>query len=898
ILPEAVARDPDRTARFAREARTLAALNHPHIAQLHGFEEAGEIRALVMELVEGEDLSQIIARGPLPLDEALPIARQIAEALEAAHDAGIIHRDLKPANIKVRPDGTVKVLDFGLAKIAEPGGTAPDATGSPTITTPAMTAAGIILGTAAYMSPEQAKGKPADKRSDVWAFGCVLYEMLTGVRAFAGEDVSDTLAAILRATPDWAKLDHNPRVVRRLIEGCLERDRRLRIGDVSVVRYVLADTEGLQAQSHVASRGALQAVGSTVWLALGVLTAIALALVYLVWNGSDRTEVVQAAQRFNLAIPDGASYVGTDRGDIALSPDGTRLVYPVMQNNRRVLYLRTIGAFDDRPLVGTENGIGPFFSPDGEWLAFFQIENTQISGAGTLRKVPLSGGPPITVCPVVNPMGASWSDDGNIIYATGNTRGPTSETALFEVPAGGGSEPRRITVANTGSAGLLVYPEVLPGSRHLLVAARSSMTSPSQISVLAEGTGALHRLIDNAAHPRYVQSGHLLYVSDRSLMAVPFDATRLQVTGDPVVVAADVASNFRGDAGFAVSQRGTVVYASAEVDANTDRSLVFVDRIGGEQDVGAPARQYYYPRVSPDGARIALDVRDSGNRLGNPKGGAGTSFDGDIWIWEIARKVLTPFTRDKGDDQYPAWTPDGKYIAFSAFGGTRPGGIYVQSVEAAENAQLWMPMSSASAPYAFTPDGKRLIMRETRGSTTDDLMLLTPPQGSTMKGTLSPLLATQFAENNAALSPDGRWIALQSNESGAFEIHVRPFPDVDRGRTVVSTSGGTRPVWSRDGKELFYLSGQSPSLVGVMRVPVSAGANFSAGAPQRLFQGRYFVSPLPGGRGRSFDVMPDGKRFVMIKDVPAPTATTAAVPFVVVLNWIAELRQPASQHRQ
>ncbi len=625
ILPNSFATDSDRLARFQREAEVLASLNHPNIAAIHGLEDSTGTLALIMKLVEGETLADRITRGPILIDEALPIARQIAEALEAAHEQGIVHRDLKPANIKVRSDGTVKVLDFGLAKALEPtAAMSPSVSQSPTITSPAMmTGVGMILGTAAYMSPEQARGRAVDKRSDIWAFGCVLYEMLVGDRPFEGDNVADTLAAVLRAEPNWMLLPPGvPLAVRTLVRACLEKDRRRRVSDVGVILFTLDHTadlvdrvEGatagapdpvdLQAQTEVAvasvRRDLERSTWRRVWLFAGAGVALGAAIAGAAAWFATRPLAPLVTR---LAIPtSGTSALSVQALDrnLAITPDGLRIVY----RGAGTLLLRPLNQLE--PTVLTDLGFPrqPFVSPDGEWVGFFD-------GNSPLKKVAITGGPPVTVTAVDGngPRGATWGDDGTIVYATG-----AITTGLQRVSAAGG-EPTVLTRPNRDlGEGDHLWPEFLPGGRAVLftIVPAGSGRSDYQIAVIDLTTGEYRVLLRGGSHAQYVATGHLVYGSEGTLLAVPFDLDRLEVTGTPVPVLQQVVTTPVGAADVAIASNGTLVYLSGRAGTLTQGSLVWVDRTGREEPVQAPPRVYLYPRISPDGTRVALDIRDQDN---------------------------------------------------------------------------------------------------------------------------------------------------------------------------------------------------------------------------------------------------------------------------------------------
>jgi eukaryotic-like serine/threonine-protein kinase len=863
ILPESFATDPDRLARFQREAEVLASLSHPNIAAIHGLEESNGTRALVMELVEGETLADHIARGPIPIDEALPIARQVAEALEAAHEKGIIHRDLKPANIKVRADGTVKVLDFGLAKLAEaPTGSAPGPSPesmSPTITSPAMmTGVDVLLGTAAYMSPEQARGKPVDKRTDIWAFGCVLYEMLTGRKAFEADGVADTLAAVLRAEPDLAKLPANlPPSIRLAIERCLEKERKRRIADIHTVKFLIAEHVNLQGVGRVVRTPRERDRGHLVWAAIALVAGAALAGGGA-WVMTMRTTVEPAhPMRFIIGAPLNQPTAINPLGDrsIAISPDATHIAYV---SNSRQLLIRAMDQLDAVAVPGVTNPLTPFFSPDGRWVGFMT--------AGELRKVSTGGGPAITICRITGrPMGATWGPNGSIIFATTD--------GLLTVSAdGGGSTVLKKPDRAKGILGY-AYPSILPDGRSVLFTIGGQQGSDAQtmqVGMLDLATGEQTTLIRAGTGATYVSPGYVAYFSGNALRVVPFDLRTHRITGDSVTAVDQVASIIGLAGQYAVSQTGTLAYVpSSGIGAlyGTRRSLVWVDRSGREEPIPMPPRTYTYPRFSPDGTRVALDIRDQ---------------DNDLWIADLARRTLTRLTSDQGTDFYPVWTPDGRRIIFySNRNGT--GNLFWQAADGTGTAErLTTSTTTPHYPHSIAPDGKTVVFQERTPTTAVGLSALVLPSANTF-----PLLHSAFGETNGEISPDGKWIAYQSNESGQEEIYVRPFPDVDRGRWPISTGGGTRPLWARTGRELFYLDGDNLLTV----VSVQTGATFSASTPVRMFTTRYFSGFGGGGQsvaGRTYDISPDGKRFLMIKDnLPADQLQTS---IVIVLNWVEELK--------
>ena len=843
ILPDAFAADPDRLARFTREAQILASLNHPNIAAIYGIEEADGTRALVLELVEGPTLADRISKGPIPLDEALPIAKQIAEALEAAHERGVIHRDLKPANVKVKADGMVKVLDFGLAKALDP---VPDVdpSQSPTLTA-AATQMGVIMGTAAYMSPEQARGKPVDKRTDIWAFGVVLYEMLSGARPFQGEDVSLTLASVMKSDVDVKTLPREvPPIVRTVLDRCLEKDpnRRIRdIGDVSLAMEGAFET-------GVSSTEESLAAPQPLWrralpLALAAMLG-ALVVGFLAWNLVPQD--VRSVTRFTHDLPDGTGFRIAGRAIMAFSPDGRHFVY----YTNRGLYLRSMGALEARLIPGATGTLAnPFFSPDGESVGYVQ--------GGELKRIAISGGAPFVICAATNPYGISWAPDDTILFRQSD--------GILRVSADGGT-PELVIRATEGEQ--MDGAQLLPDGESVLfsvtTATGTTRWDQAQIVVQSLATGERTVVLSGGSDARYVPTGHLVYALEDELFAVPFDGDRLEVQGTPVSVVEGVSRSSSGNtatANYGVSDQGTLVYATGGLIRTSLRTLVWVDRQGQEEPIPAPARPYVYPRLSPDGTKIAVDIRDQEN---------------DIWVWDVARTLLTRLTLGAGLDRRPVWTPNGQRIVFSSQqeGGTH---LFWQAADGTGVVELLAESANSQFPTSFSPDGARLVFADSAS----DIAVLTLADERQM----APLIQTTFIERNGEISPDGRWLAYQSNESGQEEIYVRPFPDVDAGRWPVSTGGGSRPLWARSGEELFYLALDG----AVMRVSVESAATFRAETPTRLFQGPYFAS-VPEYAFRTYDVSPDGQRFLMIKEGTTVTVRSRA-GFTVVENWFEELRR-------
>jgi eukaryotic-like serine/threonine-protein kinase len=875
ILPDAFAADPDRVARFQREAELLATLNHPNIAGIYGLEQADGMRALVLELVEGPTLADRLAHGPIPAEEALLIARQIADALEAAHEKGVIHRDLKPANIKLTPHDTVKVLDFGLAKMLEPPGAPAALSMSPTLSVRA-TYAGVILGTAAYMSPEQARGKAVDKRTDIWAFGCVLFEMLTGKPPFAGEDVAEVIGAIIYKDIEWDRLPlSTPATVRMGLARCLEKDAKQRVRDIGDVQLALSGAFSVAAPSSEPSlpTSPRHSVVRASGVALAVLLAVGAGAAITGWALRPQA---QQPVRFAITPPSTQplSLQGFQR-DLAITPDGRHVVYrigPAGTTAATQLALRSLDQLDARVLTGVSGIRSPFISPDGGWVGFF--EGAVGAGGGQLKKVSLLGGPPISLCTYTgNPLEASWGPDDTIIFATSDRT-----TGLMSVSAGGG-EPKTLTTPDASRGELdHMMPFILPGGRTVLFTIwPTGSIDTAQIAVLDLKTGQRKTLIRGGSDARYVETGHLVYAAAGALRAVRFDLGRLEVTSDPAPVVEKVLmSGTTGTADFAVSQNGTLVYVPGGVSGATTRTLAWVNRQGQEEAMKAPGRAYSLPRISPDGTRVALDIRDQ---------------DEDIWIWEFKREVLTRFTFDAAADVFPVWTPDSRRIVW---GSAREGrqAIYSQAADNTGSIERLSPFGTTPQnPNSISPNGSRLLftadgsrLRVTSSSSANtgniDIFQLSPVTASSSP---APLIHGPFTEAAAEISPDGRWVAYQSDENGPFQIFVRPFPEVESGHWQVSTNGGTRPVWARNGRELFYESNGALMAVGVQ----AGGATFTAGNPVKVLDNpSYFF----GNVGRTYDVSPDGQRFLMIK-AGSPAGQDAGGPmFVVVEHWTEELK--------
>jgi len=867
-LPDIFATDPDRMARFTREAQTLAALNHPNIAHIYGLEESGGLRALVMELVDGEDLAQRLARGAVPIEEAVPIARQIVEALEAAHERGIIHRDLKPANIKVRDDGTVKILDFGLAKALDTTSTpSSSAAQSPTITTPAMmTGVGVLLGTAAYMSPEQARGRAADKRSDVWAFGCVLFEMLTGKRAFDGEDVSDTLANVLKSEPEWSVLPGSvPEHIRLIMRWCLAKDRGNRMPDVSVARFLLTETVMGSAGAAPAPRPRPR------WRrAIPVATtAIVVALVtaVLVWRSVWRPTAAPVV-RFPIVLPAGLQFAGRSQV-VAVSADGLRVVYaggnrqsPNEPRQRAQLYVRSLAEMEAHPIVGTSLDVmSPFFSPDGQWVGFYSFQDS------TLKKVRISGGVPQTICKADPPYGVTWDGDW-IVYADQGSRG------ILRVSSDGGEPEVLVAVKRDEVFGA---PQMLDGGTAILftVAPVQGVDRWDRAQIVTQAVGSTHRtvIVRGGSEGRYVPSGHLVYMVGTTLFAVPVDPRTLQVRGGSVPIVQGL-RRFRANIGapaasFAFSSTGSLVYILDSSPPPAQRTLALASRDGKLHPLDLPPQPYFYPRVSPDGNELAVET-DDGN-------------DAIIWTYNLKRGGPASRLTFGGRNAYPVWTPDGRSVTFQS---DRDGdrGIFSQRADGTRPAErLSTPEPLAQHfPEAWTPDGKTLVFAATPPF--DDRLFTLSSDGAAPKAWSAALPA-----HHAAFSPDGNWMAYASTEIGnRHEVFVQPFPPTGE-KHQISTEGATTPLWSLDQTQLYYWANLAQHLVAV---DVRTRPTFSAGKSVVLPIQAIFTPSI--NFERNYDLLPpDGKQFVVVTPAAAPSRDSDAAPATrinVVLNWFEELK--------
>jgi len=852
VLPEAFTSDPDRLARFEREAKVLASLNHPHIAHIYGLEEADGQKALVLELVEGPTLADRIAQGTVPLDEALPIAKQIAEALEAAHEQGIIHRDLKPANVKVRPDGTVKVLDFGLAKAFEPEGEDPDASQSPTLTARA-TQMGVILGTAAYMAPEQARGKTVDKRADIWAFGVVLYEMLSGARAFPGEDVSQTLARVIDRDPDWSQLPRETPVgVVRLLRRCLRKDRGKRLHDVADARLEVEEA-GEPSSATPAPEGTRLAPAKRLapW---GIAALMALLAAVMVIRSWVRPAPSPTRAHLQITLPEGLRLaIDTAHPTLALSPDGSRLVFVATDGRVRRLYKRELRAAESEAIPGTEGAASPFFSLDGAWIGF--------SAGYKVMKVPSSSGAPVAVHTTTPPSvhrGSTWAANDTIVHASSVNSG------LALGSAGG---EKVLTLADwkpvTSLTAPFSWPSALPGGRTVLFTDNADLRlEAARLAEVSLDTGEVTALGVGGTNPRYSPTGHVVYGRGGALYATPFDPRSARATGPEIKVVDGVAGDGDGSVQYAVGGR-TLAYVAGASDAG-EYELVQVDRQGEAEVLLDPSRPLFDPRLSPDGSQLAATVLDGSNM--------------DVWLFALERRTLIRrLTTHPGEDFGPVWHPDGQQLAV---------GSEITEDEDEGPVMAWIsrvgelpvPLMRTPGPghwelpSSWSPDGRSLAFVATRGEPSGDILIFSSEDPENPKS----LLATSADERSPVFSPDGRWIAYVSDDTGRFEVYVQPFPGPGN-RTPVSSGGGTEPVWARNGRELFFRNGDH---LMVTRVDGS-GERFVAGDPMSLFQISFDDRSDFASGGANYDVSLDGTRFVL----PRRKHPIKATVIDVVLNW-------------
>ncbi|MBN2320987.1 MAG: serine/threonine-protein kinase [Acidobacteria bacterium] len=854
VLPEEFAKDTDRVARFQREAKLLASLNHPNIAAIHGLEEVDGTNFLVMELVEGQTLDERIKSGSIPVEYALKLALQIAEALEAAHEKGVIHRDLKPANIKVTPDGKVKVLDFGLAKAFAGEQSDLNLSNSPTLSQ-AATMQGVILGTAAYMSPEQARGKEVDKRADIWAFGVVLFEMLTGKQVFTEDTVSDTLASVLKTEPGWQSLPPNlhPRI-RLLLERCLDKDPRNRyrdIGDARVdVQEALADPDAVL--SPPAGTSGLR---KKPWLRMFALAATVILIAGIVgtvvwmWRSSQPDPLM----RFVYVLPDDQICADVDRTVVAISPDGTRIVYVANYQ----LYLKNIGEWTAEPVSGTDDGPNtPFFSPDGKTIGYWSRKDMQ------LKTISITGSVPKKLCDANWIFGATWGKDDRIVFGQGN--------GIVSVPAKGG-EAEMLVPSKPDE--LLIGPQVLPGGDWILYTKVLDTRRWEDAQIMAESlkTGDRKVLVDGGTDARYVPSGHLIYARNDGLYAVGFDIKNLETTQEGKNLEENVYlanSLFQtGSAQYSFSDTGVLVYVPGKSSLSSERNLVWVDRDGNETLIPVPPQKYKTPRISPDGNHVAVGVEVDGNT--------------EIYVWDLdAKSRLRRITDNPAEDAFPLWTKDSKQIVFVS-NRNETFGLYLKNADGMGRAEFLGDVSSDGRPTTWSADGREVILEE--GNEAGDRFMITSislEEGHQKK----VLLEEEFVIANPHISHDGRWLAYLSLKSDISSILVRPFPDVDKGWQEISTYDVTEPRWSRDDREVFC-RGRSHRVMAA--IPVETSPDFTFRDHEILFPDIYTIE-----RTQNYDISLDGKKFLMVKNVAWDESTPERMDTInIIVNWFEDLKQ-------
>jgi len=850
VLPETMTRDKERVARFEREAKVLASLNHPNIAAIYGFETADGKALLIMELAEGETLAECLSRGLIPVDEVLQIAKQIAEALEAAHDKGIIHRDLKPANIKVSPDGKVKVLDFGLAKAMSGGDESSqyEIANSPTITAD-FTRPGVILGTAAYMSPEQARGKPLDKRTDIWSFGCLLFELLTGQRLFGGETTSDVIGSILNKEPDWTTLPPaTPPTVHLLLRRSLTRDRHQRLRDIGDARIELhnaiadptSSSLGLAASAIELDAKPARRSAKALALPWALVVILAIALGWLFTRVPEQIDTRPRPVR-RLTIP--VSAYAPRFGGIAVSPGGEHIVYrgDRTESNWR-LFIRRLDSFDDRPLGGSDGGYAPFISPDGRQIGFFS--------SGYLFRVAARGGAAERICPAFGFETGTWGPQDTIIFSSSRA-GDGENQGLSQVSASGQDVRILTTIDSSQGERAHFAPSYLPDGKSILFSIDRGVSK--SVAILSLETLEYKALLENAEGAYYIPTGHILYygdVEDR-IFAAAFDLESRQVSRERIRVVDTPVSS-----GFSVSQEGTLAYYSLDADTTGTQTVVWADRRGVVTPLIAERGAWADPRLSPTGDRLIL------RKVGSP--------DCHLWTYDLSRSALTRLTFE-GDNHNPVWEADGQ---------TALVGVELDAIRALYE----IPVDGSSAPKRLTEgegeqvpgrgsdDGTLLVFEETSIRTGNDIWVLDREYGGTKK----PFVQTSFDESYPASAPNRKWIAYTSDESGREEVYVRPYPGPGA-KTQVSTDGGTGALWSRDGKELFFSRDDA-----MMKVDVLSESPLAVSPPVKLFEGEF-----AWGRTLNYDIAPDGERFVMIK--PA-AGGNGSQELRVVLNFFDVVR--------
>jgi serine/threonine protein kinase len=862
VLPEVFTQDPERLARFEREARLLASVNHPNIAAIYGVEESDGKRFLVLELVEGETLAERLSRGALTLEESLEVCGQIAEGLEGAHEKGIIHRDLKPGNVKITPDRKVKILDFGLAKALHDQISGVDISKSPTITAD-MTEPGVILGTAAYMSPEQATGRPVDKRADIWAFGCILFECLAGKRVFQGATVTETIAAILRGEPDWNSLPaRTPGNVGAVLRRCLQKDPRLRLRDIGDARIEIGESATYPSEAVAAPRRfsllSLAAFTTVILLAGILIDRLLIRHPQSAPSPSMVTSTIKVEPGLRLeGFSRALEMLHPSRIAMAISHDGKFVIYSATSKDpdpqaKPRLYLRKMDQSDAKPIAGTEGGINPFLSPDSRSVGFW--------ADGKLKKIPVDGGVATEICDAAGIYGAGWGRDNSIVFADG------AEVGLSRVSAEGGKpetltkpDPKREETSHR-------LPCWLPdGKAVLFTVMRSSYDRRPLVAVLRLDTREHHILLENAADAKYVPTGHLVFLRQGTLVAVRFDPVRMEVVGQPVALVENVMQAFRlsfplntGAGQFGVSETGCLLYVAGGVIPDLKNSLVWVDQRGIEEPVMDLQYPFLNPRLSADGRKIAYGTYGS---------------EWQIWVYDLSTGTNSRLT-DEGFAEYPIWTPDGKRLVFG-WSKSGPANLYWQSSDGSSAMERLTTSEYMQWAGSWSPDGKTVALVEVHQDAGQDIAML--DVGS---GRVTPFLNSPFVEIFPEISPDGRWIAYTSNESKRNEVYVQPFPGPGT-KVPVSAEGGEQPLWARNGKQLFFRWEDQ-----VWVVDVRTNGAFTASKPRLLLKhpGYYISHPI-----RSYDLSLDSQRFLMMKlEQRTPTPVTE---MILVQNWFEELKR-------
>jgi serine/threonine protein kinase/Tol biopolymer transport system component len=869
VLPEAFAQDTERLGRFEREARVLASLNHSNIAAIHGLEEIDNRHFLVMELVSGETLADRIKRGAIPIDEALPIARQIAEALEEAHEKGVIHRDLKPANIKVTPEGKVKVLDFGLAKAFETETSSPNLSQSPTISM-AATNAGVILGTAGYMSPEQARGFPADMRSDVFSFGCVLYEMLAGRQPFEGDTVSEVLASVLKVEPNWTVLPNDvPPEITRLLRRCLHKDRKLRLRHIGDARIELEATFGAP-PTNTKPNG----ISQRLWIALACTTALAITFAgMLIRQGPvsvDPTAQVNVAPaiRVPVRLPEGTSLYGM-MPQFVISPDGSSLVFAATRGGERSqLWLQRFDLSEAQPLPGTADATMPFWSPNGSSVGFFS--------SGKLKRIEIAGGLPLTLADAAE-WGGTWGTQGDIVFG--------SRGALFRV-AENGDKPD-LLFERDPSIESYRFPQFLPDGRHFIYLGVSASSDKTGIYAASVQDKTSRFIVRTNFRPLYAL-GHLFFIRENVLFAQPFDADRLILGMTSTRVVEPVRNRVGvGDVAVGISESGALSYGPGMSGTGGPTHFVWADRRGQLTNVNVGVAGYRTHDLSPDGVRLAAHKHD-------------TSDGGNLWVFDIQRGLGTPITFGRTHDFAPIWAPDGHQVVYASGTSASPLDLYIKDSVGGSNPQLLLKTEDSKRPVDWSKDGRLILYQastlQAGAAGQRDLWVL-PMDGDRKP---IPFLTTSADESRARFSPDAKWIAYTSNESGRYEVYLQPFPPTGA-MWRLSTNGGAEPYWRSDGRELFYVSNDSPANLAagpinptMMAVSIRLDTNPQIGVSQELFEMPKGSGGLGVDSANQYSITPDGQRFLI--NVPVDQSSASADPAIVVIfNWTSFLKEKQSQ---